>query len=377
MSGTFTDLRSGITMLRRFLTQRVYAARLVDFCKSEGITDCCRKAGRFTAAEMNAILGKDAGFKTGDNRERMVGILLDLLEERGVLGTEASNGPVIYTFKGKPAEIKPLDVEESAVMEEVFASKMEFFERCLDHAGRFMKGAGFLYEFDDSAATVWDRFLGNFEFKVAREFLLSSMNSYHTAKPRILDLCCGTGHGLEAILKQWPDARVTALDFTGAMRDTALAKAARHNGAINWIDPDAWAGFGHALPFSGRAFDKVFFSCGDPYISEPIRRGVYAEIKRVLAPGGILGSVAWGYPDRGRIHVNNPWIRTGVYIHDFAESVCRGWQGFHDVDATIKMASELGFERSSVFFNNYYMLDTAIWIFRAPGASGQDKTVRA
>lgn len=372
MPESFTDLRSNINLLRKYLTQRAYANRLIAFCEAEGILDCSRKAARFTAEEMNARLGSELGFKTGNGRERMVGILLDLLSECGILEAQKQDGRVVYAFKGASRIDTTLDTADSALMEEIFSSKMEFFDRCVEHAGVFLRGGDYLYEFDDGAATIWDRFLGNFEFKVAREFLVSAMNTHTTRQPKILDLCCGTGHGLDAILKEWPDARVTALDFTGAMRKTALAKVAKYNGAINWIDPLAWAGFGHPLPFTDHAFDKVFFSCGDPYISAPLRYGVYSEIKRVLKPGGVLGSVAWGYPDIARTHVNDPWIRIGVYIHDFAESVCRGWQGFHDIDATVRMAEELGFERCNPFFNSYYMLDTAAWLFKTPDGKKPD-----
>ena len=378
MPASFTNLKDDINLLRKYLTQRAFANRLLEFCKSQGILDCCRTAGRFTAGEMYAVLCAQRGFKTGSGRERMGRILFDLLSECGILETRTTDGLVIYAFKGDSRILTPLSADDRALLDEIFSSKMEFFERCVEHAGVFLKGGGYLYEFDDDAAVVWDRFLGNFEFKVARNFLVSAMNAYATPQPSILDLCCGTGHGLETILKEWPDAKVTALDFTGAMRQTAQAKTDRYNGAINWIDPLTWPGFGHPLPFASRSFDKVFFSCGDPYISEPIRYGVYSEIKRVLKPGGVLGSVAWGYPDAARAHVNNRWIRIGVYIHDFAESVCRGWQGFHDIDATIKMAEELGFERCNPFLNSYYMLDTAAWLFKRPDENedGQDKARR-
>lgn len=368
MLGSFSDLKGDIGLLRRYLTQRAFANRLIAFCDTEGITDCCRKAARFTAEEMIATSCSQLGFKTGNGRERMVRILLDILSECDVLETQFTDGRVIYAFKGASRSIAPLDAEESALMEEMFLPKMEFFERCVDYAGAFLKGGDYLYEFDDGAAMIWDRFLGNFEFKVARKFLLSAMDTPVTPQPSILDLCCGTGHGLDAIFKAWPDAKVTALDFTGALRQTALAKVVKYNGAINWVDPAAWAGFGHRLPFPNHTFDKVFFSCGDPYISDILRYGVYSEIKRILKPGGMLGSVAWGYPDKERVHVNNKWTRIGVYIHDFAESVCRGWQGFHDIDATVRMAEELGFERCNPLLNSYYMLETAAWIFKTPDA---------
>lgn len=367
MPGTFTDLRDDISLLRKFLTQRAYAARLIAFLKEEGIIDCSRKAARFTAEEFMQLLGAELGYKPGGCRTRMIQILLDFLEECGTLTSQQPDGsPLIYTYVGGTKNLRPLSVPEAAQMERIFASTIEFFDRCFEHAGRLLKGSGFLYEFDEGAATVWDRFLGNFEFKVAREFLLNSMNVYRVDGPRVLDLCCGTGHGLDAILRQWPDAKVTALDFTDTMRPTAMAKAGGHNGAIEWVSPQLWRGFGYSLPFEATSFDKVFFSCGDPYIEEALRAGVYREIKRVLKPGGILGSVAWAYPDRQGLHVNNAWIRLGVYIHDFAESVCRGWHGFHDAASTIQMAEELGFERCSVFLNNYYMLDTAVWIFKTP-----------
>ncbi|MBI5561794.1 MAG: class I SAM-dependent methyltransferase [Deltaproteobacteria bacterium] len=366
MSVAFTDLRGDIELLRRFLTQRAYTARLIEFARGEGIFDAVRAAKRFTASEFLDMLRVEAGYKTVDGRGRMAGVLLDFLEECGMAVREVNNaGTAVYSFKDAPPPA-PLSADEERRMEEVFGAKIEFFDRCMAHAGVFLRGGGHLYTFDADAALSWDRFLGNFEFRVARDFLINAMGASGTPSPRILDLCCGTGHGLETILRQWPDARVTALDFTETMRHVALARVGRHNGAIRWTGSAQWNGFGSPLPFAGRGFDMVFFSCGDPYIPEHIRAGVYGEIKRVLRPGGLLGSVAWAYPDRDKARVAGHWQRLGVFIHDFAESVCAGWRGFHGADETIKMAEALGFERCGLFMNNYYMLDTAVWLFRAP-----------
>ncbi len=371
----FKDMREGIALLKRFLVQRAYSRKLALWAHEDGVISVLSKAGVFTAEKYLSALETRLGYKMRDGaRRRMALVLLDFLEESGQLKAMWSS-EAMRTYAVVPNALlpEPASFADAEMMESVFESKTAFLDRCFEHAGGFLRGKDYLYDFDGSrmvgAGEAWDRFLGNYEFNLAREFLAKAMSAdtADTARREIMDLCCGTGHGIEAISRSRPDAVITALDFTDTLRPIALGRAASSGARVFW--PSAvWKGFGHALPFEDQSFDMVLFSCGDPYIRQKEREAVYAEIKRVLRPGGTLGAVAWGYPDKQRRHIRNSWVRLGIYIHDFAESVCAGWQGFHDIDETIGMARRLGFIPANPFFDDFYMLDTAVWTFKKPEA---------
>lgn len=364
----FVDLRDGVALLKRFLVQRAYSRKLVDWARKDGVISVLSKPGVFTTEDYLAALETGLGYKMQDDaRRRMALVLLDFLEESGQLKAMPP-GKAMRTYAVIPnaAVPEPLSFADAEMMENIFESKTTFLDRCLGYAGEFLRGNEYLYDFGDGTGEAWDRFLGNYEFNLAREFLAKAMSG-DAAGREIMDLCCGTGHGIDAVSRVCPGAAITALDFTDALRHIAFERAARAGAQVFWPNT-AWKGFGHALPFEDQRFDMVLFSCGDPYIKRQERAAVYAEIKRVLKPGGTLGAVAWGYPDKHRRHIRNNWVRLGVYIHDFAESVCAGWQGFHDVDETIGMARRLGFIPANPFFDNFYMLDTAVWMFKKPEA---------
>jgi SAM-dependent methyltransferase/Ni2+-binding GTPase involved in maturation of urease and hydrogenase len=89
---------------------------------------------------------------------------------------------------------------------------------------------------------------------------------------RLLDVACGRGESLLAILDRWP-VLATGID-RGAWDTAASAPFA-------FVRGDA-----HALPFEDGAFDAVLCECALSTFADPAR--ALAEIRRVLAPRGRL-----------------------------------------------------------------------------------------
>jgi len=100
---------------------------------------------------------------------------------------------------------------------------------------------------------------------------------------RILDVGAGTGTGTMALLKRFPNSRVTDLDVSAAMlgylSDKAHELALADRVRIVQADLDApWPAVG--------PFDLVWASSSLHHMADPAR--ALAEIFRVLRPGGLL-----------------------------------------------------------------------------------------
>lgn len=364
MATVFENIRLDIDLLRQFLVQKAFTAKLLEFARNEGTFSIMRELDRFTGKEFCDAAAKMHAYKIDDAaRKRMLFTLLDFFDECGYVLQEEPN---IYRYSMAVKPAPKLSYHETEIVKRAFGDQSAFFDKCIDYAGVFLRGGNHLYAFESGMEEIWDKLLGSFEFSIVRDILLKAMAINGSAHGKILDLCYGTGHGLEAICRHFPDAEITAIDFTDVMKPLAMSRVGNALAEVQWVDANTWCGFGDKLPFEDMAFDKVFFSCGDPYIPDHLRKDVYKDIFRILKPGGILGMVAWGYPDKAKRHIRNEWRRKGIYIHDFAEGVCKGWYGFRDIDSTINMAREIGFVEDNAFSSNFYMLDTAVWMFKKP-----------
>jgi SAM-dependent methyltransferase len=92
---------------------------------------------------------------------------------------------------------------------------------------------------------------------------------------RALDLGTGTGAGALWLAREFPEARVTGLDFSEAMIEQARVKLPDElSGRVGFLVADA-----ERLPFADGSFDLV------TQISVPV---FFDEVARVLAPGGYV-----------------------------------------------------------------------------------------
>jgi demethylmenaquinone methyltransferase/2-methoxy-6-polyprenyl-1,4-benzoquinol methylase len=101
------------------------------------------------------------------------------------------------------------------------------------------------------------------------------------ADGRLLDVCTGTADMALEAARQYPDARISGVDFSGAMVDLGRRKvldAGRADRVALSVAP------AEALPFSDAVFDAVTVAFGLRNV--PDRRRALAEMHRVLQPGG-------------------------------------------------------------------------------------------
>ncbi|WP_432050381.1 class I SAM-dependent methyltransferase [Verrucosispora sp. NA02020] len=105
-----------------------------------------------------------------------------------------------------------------------------------------------------------------------------------TAAPRLLDLAGGTGTISLRALRRFPDAEVTLVDLdpallalaTASLGDRATIVTADLNRS-DWVD---------ALPH--RDYDAVLTATALHWLPADRLTGLYAEVREVLRPGGLL-----------------------------------------------------------------------------------------
>ena len=113
---------------------------------------------------------------------------------------------------------------------------------------------------------------------------------------KVIDVACGPG---TTTLLLAPAARhVTCLDFSAAM----LAQLSRNMAAIDATNVEIVEGDGQALPFEDSSFDIGVSMFGLMFF--PDRAKGFAELHRVLVPGGQVLVSSWAPSDQ------SPMMRT-------------------------------------------------------------------
>ena len=151
--------------------------------------------------------------------------------------------------------------------------------------------------------------------------LIERMDFIRLEPRRILDLGAGTGQFSAALLKRYRKADVVALDIAASMLVRAQARGGwRRRPACVCAD-------GERLPFADDSFEFIFSNLMLQWC--PDLEPVFRELRRVLAPGGLLMFTTFG-PDTlwelraswadvdGYTHVNH-----FIDLHDVGDSLVR------------------------------------------------------
>ena len=138
---------------------------------------------------------------------------------------------------------------------------------------------------------------------------------------RILDLGAGTGEFSQALMQRYRHSRVIALDLA-----VNMLRRARQRGG--WFRrPGCVCGDAERLPFAADSFDFIFSNLMLQWCLD--LGSVFTELRRVLAPGGLLMfttfgpdtlkelRASWGVVD-GHTHVN-----TFIDMHDIGDALLR------------------------------------------------------
>ncbi len=107
---------------------------------------------------------------------------------------------------------------------------------------------------------------------------------------KVLDVGCGTGTTAIAAKRQvGPDGSITGIDASPEMLARAAKKAAKAALPVEFRQASV-----EALPFANGSFDVVLSTMMLHHLPQPVRRECFAEIRRVLKPGGRLLAIDFG-----------------------------------------------------------------------------------
>jgi len=123
------------------------------------------------------------------------------------------------------------------------------------------------------------------------EIMLRVIEATGTAVRSFADLGCGGGALTQALLRRYPDARATLVDFSEPMLAAARAALAAHRpvpyfAAADLVTP-AWL-----ESIAGRPpFDVVVSGYAIHHLPDDRKRELYGEIFKLLTPGGVFVNV--------------------------------------------------------------------------------------
>ncbi|HEY1919098.1 MAG TPA: class I SAM-dependent methyltransferase [Streptosporangiaceae bacterium] len=156
----------------------------------------------------------------------------------------------------------------------------------------------------------------------------------------VLELGCGAGHDAARLARA--GFTVAATDLSAQALRQAQARyggQARRGGAVSFLRADMAAG----LPVAGGRFDAVMSNVALHMFPDAVTRRVFAEIGRVVRPGGLLACHVNALEDRPLRARTRPGTReiepdfvlepSGQTMHFFSAAylrdLLRGWADVH------------------------------------------------
>ncbi len=138
---------------------------------------------------------------------------------------------------------------------------------------------------------------------------------------RVADLGCGTGRQTAGLRSRYPKAEVIALDLAEGMLGEAR-RAQPSPGMAHWVCGDL-----AALPFADRSADLLFSNLALQWCLDPA--AVFAELRRVLRPGGLLLFSTFGPDTLGELRAS--WaevddrnhVNAFFDLHDLGDALVR------------------------------------------------------
>lgn len=112
-----------------------------------------------------------------------------------------------------------------------------------------------------------------------------------TPDEAVLDLGCGTGTLLQALVARQPDARFTGVDPDPRVLAIARRRLQRSARPVELVE-----GYAEELPFTDQTFDLVVSTLIFHHLPDPVKVAALGEVRRVLGRQGRFLLVDFGRP---------------------------------------------------------------------------------
>jgi SAM-dependent methyltransferase len=171
----------------------------------------------------------------------------------------------------------------------------------------------------DSMPAAYDELLGPALFEPYAQELARRASALQPG--RVLELAAGTGIVTRALLAALPGAEIVATDLNPPMVAWAAARAPR----ATWRQADA-----QALAEESTSYDLVVCSFGAMFF--PDKPAAFAEVARVLRPGGTFLAAIWDVVEDNDLGVALMAALTAVLPDQTPDFVVRIPHGYGDPD---------------------------------------------
>ncbi|MBR0874730.1 methyltransferase domain-containing protein [Bradyrhizobium tropiciagri] len=173
----------------------------------------------------------------------------------------------------------------------------------------------------------------------------------------LLEIAAGTGAVTTVLAAELPDTHITATDLNEPM----LAQARTHlagKSNITWQQADALS-----LPFADASFDVVACQFGAMFFPDRIKG--YAEVRRVLRPGGRFLFNVWDRIEENDFADVMQQTMHQVFASDPPQFMARTPHGYHDAARVRGDLTAAGFRDITIEMVTH----------RSPAASAQDAAI--
>lgn len=164
-----------------------------------------------------------------------------------------------------------------------------------------------------------------------RRFLVDSAQLGDKRKPKVLDICCGTGSVILSFAEQFSDILAVGYDFSPGMLNKAKEKDLSDK--VDFIMGDAGN-----LSFADDSFDVVCCSHALYELKGPVRKKALIEMQRVIKPDGRVLIMEHEVPRKKMIKIMFYMRMLAMGSKDSREFLEKGTMPFEEVFTSVDLS---------------------------------------